>query len=343
MKRKLKLWFISNQDTGVQLYRINQPARFIAKQGLAKVHTLPFYGQHSRHFTDRQYYEYYAKEGQWADVLMTTLATDREYLALVLALKDRYKLKLVVDVDDDILATHTEPNNPAYRAYLDPRGKYAEYAQLCLQEADLVTVSTDYLKEKYHHFNKNMVVIKNTIDPEFFAFDNADDGPVIGYAGSGSHQADWFMLEPILERLRTKYPFKVKMLGPMHVSIEAEQVKWVDMLRYPDTLSNMGFTIGLAPLKDSLMNRAKSNLRWLEYSALKIPTIASDVVPFKECQNIIKVQEPEEWETAIEALLTNPEEGTRLGEAAYNEVRENYDPNFWSSRLYNAIEQLFSR
>ncbi len=342
MNRKLKLWGMSNQDTGVYYYRILQPLNFIARQKLARVHTLPFFGQHARHLVTDEFREYQALEGKWADVLYTTVGSDRDYLALILALKDRYKLKLVVDIDDDILSTHLEPSNPAHQAYLNPAGRHAEYTQACLREADLVTVSTEYLKKKYASINSNIAVIKNCTDPIFFSPKlYAEDPITIGFAGSGSHQADWKMIEPVIERLKTRHDIKVKMLGPLNAPSVDEQVRWVDMLKYPEELGRMGFSIGVAPLKDSLMNRAKSNLRWLEYSSFGIPTVASDVVPFRGIENALLVTEPEEWEEALEHLITSPDDRTRLGQAAYNEIQEHYDPSHWSRELYSHIERLF--
>lgn len=339
--KRLKVWGISNQDTAVQLYRINQPLRYIAKQKLATVHTMPFFGQHANHLTSGEFSKYFELEGKWADVLVSTVASNREYLALLLALKDLYKLKLVIDLDDDILSTHLEVNNPAHTAFMDPRLKLAEYAQACIREADLLVVSTEHLKKVYSSINPNIVVIKNFVDPKLFRQKSVSDDITIGYAGSGSHQKDWEMVEPILIKLKEKYGVKVKVLGPVNTKIADWKNNWVDTLKYPDTLASMGISIGIAPLKDTMMARAKSNLRWLEYSAYKIPTVASDVVPFRECKNIILASEPEDWGAALEKLITDNEYRTALGEAAYNEAREKYDPKYWSGKLYDAINGLF--
>lgn len=342
MARRIKIVGLSNQDSGVQLYRINQPLRFIAKQKLANVHTMPFFGQHARHLTGKEFMEYFSLEGKWCDVIYSTCASDRDYLALLLGMKERYKCKLVIDLDDDILSTHLEPNSPAYKAYMDKNARFAEYTQVCLREADLVTVSTEYLKRKYQSINPNIVVVKNCIDPEFFCHPNQlTEDTVIGYAGSGSHQADWEMIEPVLAELKEEYGVKVHVLGPMHTTIADRQVSWVDMLRYPEELAKMGFTIGVAPLRDSMMTRAKSNLRWLEYSALKIPTVASDVVPFRDMENVTLVREPEEWKEALRRLILDPKLRTEQGISAYNEVTHNYGGINWSAELYASIERLF--
>lgn len=341
MRRKLKIFGMSNQDSGVGFYRINQPLRFIAKQKLANIHTMPYYGQHNRHLTTPEFLEYFALEGKWADVVVSTLASDREYLALLWGMRERYRFKLVIDLDDDILATHTEPNNPAYTAYTNPGFRFAEYAQACLRDADMVTVSTEYLKRKYASINPNIVVVKNCIDPEFFSQTNNPDDVTLGYTGSGSHQGDWMMIEPVLRQLKQDHGVKVKMVGPMQSDILDTQVKWAEQLRHPETVAQMGFSIGLAPLKDSLMNRAKSNLRWLEYSAFKIPTVASDVVPFREMENIILVTEPEEWRDALERLIKDKDYRTKLGDLAYHEMKANYDPSYWSNQLFDNAQRLF--
>lgn len=341
-EKKIKIWGMSNQDTGVQYYRINQPLRFIAKQKLANIHTLPFYGQHSQHFTTEEFREYQALEGKWCDIIYSTVASDRAYLALLLGIRDRYKVKLVIDLDDDILSTHLEPNNPAYKAYTNKDARFAEYAQACLREADLVTVSTEYLKRKYESINSNIVVINNCVDPVFIpkTVFPEDHTLTVGFAGSGSHQADWNYIEPAVKELKEKYRFQVKILGPIHTTIADEQIKWVDMLKYPETLESLHFDIGLAPLKDSMMARAKSNLRWLEYSALGIPTIASDVVPFRGIKNIVMASELEEWKEELEKLILDKTKRTKIGLAAHNEVNEYYDPSVWSQKLYSEFAKL---
>jgi glycosyltransferase involved in cell wall biosynthesis len=340
--KKLKIWGISPEDTGVGFYRINQPLRFIGHQNLAKVHTMPFFGQHVRHLYDQEFREYFELEGKWADVLITTCPADRLSLSFLLALRDLYKLKLIIDLDDDRLFVHTEPNNPAYSAYMNEGNELLKYQQYAITQADMITVSTDYLKKRLDPLNKNVVVIKNCIDTSLFT-KSKNKETVIGYAGSGSHQGDWMMIEKILEKLRKKYDFKVKLLGPMQASIKIdEQINWVDCLKYPKALSDLNLTIGLAPLKDSLMNRAKSNLRWLEYSALGIPTVASDVVPFRGISNILYANEPEEWESQLEKLIIDHNLGTKIGNNAYNELRKHYDPRTESRKLFDAISGIGS-
>jgi hypothetical protein len=63
----------------------------------------------------------------------------------------------------------------------------------------------------------------------------------------------------------------------------AEYVESVPFAAFPATLARLHLDIGLAPLVDTPFNRCKTNLKWLEFSALAVPTIASDVEPYSRC------------------------------------------------------------
>jgi len=341
--KKLKILVLSDQDSGVFFYRLLQPANSLAKQKKIILHHPPFFGQNASHLTNYlEFSDYYKLECKWADVIFTTTPQNREYLALILAMRDIGKCKLVIDIDDDLLATATEPNSPAYKAYQDKNSRFAEYAQLAWREADLLTVSTEYIKKKYNSINPNIVVIKNCIDEEFFKQEYyKPDDITIGFAGSGSHQKDWEMIDPQIKKLKEKYKFKVKMLAPLNSDILDGQIKWAEMLQYPRALGEMGFTIGVAPCKDSLMNRAKSNLRWLEYTAFGIPCVASDVVPFRGIENVLYATEPEDWYNQLEKLIKDENLRTDLGKNAKIEMKTNFVLSQESVKLYERIKSLY--
>ncbi|MBU0762801.1 MAG: glycosyltransferase, partial [Candidatus Altiarchaeota archaeon] len=104
--------------------------------------------------------------------------------------------------------------------------------------------------------------------------------------------------------------------------------KWYPIDEYPQRVKDLNIDIALAPLRDSDFNRAKSNLRWLEYSALKIPTVASNVEPFRcieDQKTGLLVTEPGEWENAISELIEDQSKRKMIGENAYHEVKKNFN------------------
>lgn len=77
-----------------------------------------------------------------------------------------------------------------------------------------------------------------------------------------------------------------------------------------------------------------SNIKFLQYSALAIPTIASRVGPYEEIEKeqvgiTIKSKGAvhDKWVKALELLINNEELRTNLGNKAYKYVKEKYDMN----------------
>lgn len=102
------------------------------------------------------------------------------------------------------------------------------------------------------------------------------------------------------------------------------------------------FDISLAPIKDHMFNRMKSQLKVIEAGFYKKALIASDVGPYKldleHCLkngNFVKgnailiptQRNHSDWGKAIKKLVTNPEMITELGERLYETVKDKYDLN----------------
>ena len=66
------------------------------------------------------------------------------------------------------------------------------------------------------------------------------------------------------------------------------------------------FDIGLVPLSNGVFNRAKSNIKGLEYVAAGIPLVASDLPEYRTLHTAgmgTIARTPEEWVAALTALL----------------------------------------
>ena len=55
---------------------------------------------------------------------------------------------------------------------------------------------------------------------------------------------------------------------------------FIDWKELPRLISDVD--INLAPLRNTLFNKAKSENKWVEAALVKVPTVASDVGAFKE-------------------------------------------------------------
>ena len=102
------------------------------------------------------------------------------------------------------------------------------------------------------------------------------------------------------------------------------------------------FDISLAPIKDHMFNRMKSQLKVIEAGFYKKALIASDIGPYQlDLQHCLKNGEfvegnailipkqrnHSDWGKAIKKLVQNPDMITELGERLYDTVKDKYDLN----------------
>jgi glycosyltransferase involved in cell wall biosynthesis len=178
----------------------------------------------------------------------------------------------------------------------------------------------------------------NLIDhPLFDAPVRARDGKCnILISGTPTHSADWVMIEKPLRAILEKYKGSVRAYFFGACPAEFIGHPWVevigfqaDYLTYAKTLRSLQIHLALIPLRDTLFNRAKSNIKWLEYSAAGIPGIYSDVTPYSSCiedgtTGILVGDSQSAWQSAIEDLVDNPNRAAILADRAKAVVRQNY-------------------
>jgi glycosyltransferase involved in cell wall biosynthesis len=100
------------------------------------------------------------------------------------------------------------------------------------------------------------------------------------------------------------------------------------------------FDISLAPIKNHIFNRMKSQLKVIEAGFYKKALIASEIGPYtidlKHCLkngnftdgNAILIPENRnhsDWSKSIKKLVQNPEMITELGERLFETVKDKYD------------------
>lgn len=151
----------------------------------------------------------------------------------------------------------------------------------------------------------------------------------IGYfSGSITHNADFNLILPALVHLLEARP-KVKLVLSGELDLPDElanysnrivSVPFCEWKRLPGLIASCD--INLAPLTDTLFNRAKSENKWIEASLVKVPTIASNVGAFKQMiENGVTgllCESASEWYKALVGLVDSPKKRLELAENAYS-------------------------
>jgi O-antigen biosynthesis protein len=153
------------------------------------------------------------------------------------------------------------------------------------------------------------------------------------YIGSRTHAEDLALLRPVFERLREWREIDIKLFVVGGEDERPAKDRWYKRVHIPPGFSHhpafvswlrsrsSSWHVAVAPLHDTAFNRCKSDLKFLEYSALGLPGVFSDVVPYRGSvrngeTGLLVPNDEEAWSTAILRLAQDVDLRTRIATAA---------------------------
>ncbi len=213
---------------------------------------------------------------------------------------------------------------------------YRETFRSNFKKADMVTCTTPELAEEFKKINPNTIILPNCIAPEWFPTipEFKDKEIRICWQGGASHYEDLFFIQPVIERILKKHDnVKFVFFGDsrfMGLFKNCDQNKiewntWCGLDVYPYKLSLLNCDIGLCPLVDNTFNRAKSAIKWMEYSMVGMATVAANIPPYSsaiknEETGILCNEDEKAWEDAIERLIADRNLRIKLSDNAKQDV-----------------------
>ncbi len=225
-------------------------------------------------------------------------------------------------------------------------------------------MSTPFLAETYRQFNQNILSIPNSID--FDVWDKVSTGKHrytrIGWIGGRTHVNDLLLVAPAIKEVLAKNPEAWFYVVNSALKSYAEH-KEIDYIfkdtpnvfytdknapinLYPRFMAHFNFDIGIAPLEDCNFNRGKSNLRWLEYSALKIPTVATKVGHFAETIKdegdgfLIENNDLSAWENRLDMLVNNDGIRREIGIRAHRRIKADFNARKTAGKYLKALKEI---
>lgn len=266
---------------------------------------------------------------------------------------DYFKKPLILDMDDDY--TNVDDLNPKRKYFHETQDAQIVHKML-FKDATAIVVATEPLAEVYRQFNPNVHVIPNyndVSDWKYERFKRPDGRIVIGWAGSQTHEADFQVIEPVIQALWEKYGEKIifaicgglppKLTDRLPKGSTAVFSGTRTMRDYPQRLASWGFDIGLAPLKPTVFNEGKGHGKWMEYAMFKIPLVASAVGPYKRVVESgvtgFLAETTDEWVALISRLIDDSALRQKIGQAAYTEVATKWQ---WKDHSHK-WEEVFNK
>lgn len=293
-----------------------------------------------------------------ADVSIWQIVGNRDCIALLKCAKDVIKKPIITELDDWIF------DLPSYNLAANPYRPNSESEWIAMEQlkvSDGFICSTEYIKEKLNEMfpEKPIYVIPNSLDFDIWDRLNPpvpglvkNPGVVrIGYTGCANHNRDMdILIRPLLKLLEEYENLEFVYAHPL-TSIEKlnhPRIKclnrWVTIDKYPHEFAGWNIDIGVAPLRDNAFNRAKSNLRWLEFSAIKVPAVCSGVYPFlksiKHGEDGLICYGESEWYEALKSLIVDEGERTRMGNQAYTRVKRDFNMTETAKRYAEVLNEI---
>ncbi len=263
-----------------------------------------------------------------------------------------------MDMDDDLLRL---PEHHPDRLKLYYAKSQVPILTAMIQ-AKALTVSTPYLANLLRVYNSNIYVLPNYLDDSLWRFNSfkPQTGQKIRilFIGGITHVPDLEMILPSIHRLAAKYPDQLELVFyganldvgfaenlPVSVTnINAETYVYSDFVNI--ALAQVA-DIAIAPLEDNDFNRCKSNIKYLEYSAMGLPGVYSNVVPYSSViengVNGFLASTTDDWLDAISKLIESPQLRQQIVNTAQEDVRKNWlisDHAYKWIETYNAITEL---
>lgn len=237
--------------------------------------------------------------------------------------------RVLFEIDDDVHGAA----KAAYHGTAASFGKtMLRSLELAMRACDGLVCSTEHVAARYRRFNPTVWVCQNGIDLGRYALTRPPrDRVTIGWAGGTGHRpamVPWLreMLHVLAARPATNF---MSVGAEDFASALAERfgprrcigLPWGPIETYPAAMSS--FHIALAPAAPTAFFRAKSDLRWLEASALGIPTVADPVLypAIEDGVTGLHAATPIEAREAVLALVDDEGLRARIGTAARDDVR----------------------
>ena len=202
--------------------------------------------------------------------------------------------------------------------------------------ADLVTVSTEPLRQYFEPHNPRTTVLPNYLNEDLWtdfpqSAATADDDLTLGYVGNRGHRGDLALVAGALRRLQDEFPrLRLVFVGCSPEGfVESARCAIVppnfDYATFPHRLAALRFDLAIAPLLDNAFNRCVSNLKLLEYGFLGIPAVYSDVPAYRDAARsgagVLSGDSEDEWYSALASLVRDSELRRSMGRAAKHAVR----------------------
>jgi glycosyltransferase involved in cell wall biosynthesis len=209
-----------------------------------------------------------------------------------------------------------------------------------------VVVGNSYLADYSRKYSPQVTVIPTSIDTARYrpAEKKGLGGrTVVGWTGTSTSQTYLEMFAPVLQELVARRDVELRVISDREPLMPGVPHVWRRWSADTETTDLGLLDIGIMPMPDDPWSRGKCSLKALQYMAMGIPAVCSDVGANREVirhgENGFLAATSEEWFKYLGILIDYPAVRTRLGHEARKTVEERYSMGRCAGLFAEAVRQ----
>ncbi len=233
--------------------------------------------------------------------------------------------KIIYDFDDAIFLTDDNQGS-RIKQLIKFHGKTAKICQWATE----VSCGNSYLADFARLHNNRVRIIPTVVDTthQHNRLKDQTQGLAIGWTGSHSTLIYLEEVYPYIARLQEEFEFDFIIIAdqdPQPSNIRYRYIPWNKSTEIQDLLQ---LNIGIMPLTDTEWSRGKCGFKAIQYMALGIPAVVSDVgvnsqIVDHEINGFV-INDPEDWYDTLKTLLQDSPLRTRMGKLAREKIITHY-------------------
>ena len=247
-----------------------------------------------------------------------------------------------IDYDDNLWQLN--PENKAFHTYNDANTK--EYVKQCVENADAVTVPTEYLRQIYGPYNKNTTVIPNALNTNIFRRPELRPrAKKVLWRGPESHIYDLMTYAREINRASEEFPeheFIFMGYYPWFLSETDNKgyLPGLDIIMYYNEIFKLAPAIMQVPLHDNSFNRCRSNVAFIEATYAGAVTVCPAWwnLPFA-----LTYQNGEEYYESLRLALSGEVDVEKMNSEAWEYIMDCLTLSKANQKRMELIESLLSR
>ena len=254
--------------------------------------------------------------------------------------------KLVLFEIDDLL---TEV--PPFLGVYEHAGMQRPWLVASLARVDAVITSTGPLQKAMQSYNKRVFLVPNCTSTNFAPARHTDGGKVRLLLGSSDTVRVDFLVDA-LRQVKKKYGRDLTLagIGPpgeylRREGLDIEVHPMMDYDHFRQFLACSDDTLGVIPLEDSAFSNCKSPIKYIDYSLAGIPTVCSNVLPYRDFvahgeTGLLCANDTNAWTEAISGLVESAKKRQQLAAAARRHCMEHAGPEISGAAWQKLVETM---